>query len=100
MNSTAEMRTSDLVGAVGIHEGKESKPRGWFTRAVTRYMRADLRRHRGAAPTAQGAVPEMARGRIRRSALVSAGGGALTGAISTAATVVTAQTEGVAGFIA
>jgi hypothetical protein len=31
---------------------------------------------------------------------VSAGGGALTGAISTAATLVTAQTEGVAGFVA
>ena len=33
-------------------------------------------------------------------ALISAGGGALTGAISTAAAVVTAQTEGLAGFVA
>lgn len=91
-----------IAGSVGIREGSggQARARGWFTRAVTRYMRSNLERLRGAPACADVDIPERARAAIRRAALVSAGGGALTGAISTAATVVTAQTEGLAGFIA
>ncbi len=94
--------TAELAGAAGIREGNGVRARGWFTRAVTRYMRANLQRQaRSAAPAcAEEAVPEQARGAIRKAAVISAAGGALTGTISTAATVITAQTEGVAGFVA
>jgi uncharacterized tellurite resistance protein B-like protein len=93
----------EMASAVGVHESAHGKPQGWFTRAVTRYMRANLERLRGvtpAIPKAGEGIPDLARSKIQRAALVSAGGGALTGTISTAATVVTAQTEGMAGFVA
>ena len=63
-------------------------------------MRANLQRLAGAPVRTDVAIPDQARAAITRAALVSAGGGALTGAISTAAALVTAQTEGLAGFVA
>jgi hypothetical protein len=91
---------AELAGTVGVREAMEARPRGWFTRAVTRYMKANLERLKGAPVSADADIPEQARAAISRAALISAGGGALTGAVSTAAALVTAQTEGMAGFIA
>lgn len=93
---------SELAGAVGVREGNQVRARGWFNRAVTRYMRRNLERLRlaGAPPVADAAIPELAQAATRKAALISAGGGALTGAISTAATVITAETEGIGGIIA
>jgi hypothetical protein len=91
---------AQLAGSVGVREAGERRARGWFTRAVTRYMRANLERLRSVPFSSDAAIPDQARAATRRAALISAGGGALTGAISTAAAVVTAQTEGVAGFLA
>jgi hypothetical protein len=94
------LTAAELAGAVGVREGGEAPSRGWFTRAVTRYMRANLERLRGAPVRADVDIPDQARSAIRKASLVSAAGGALTGAISTAATVVTAQTEGLGGIVA
>ncbi len=88
------------ASAAGVREAATNRAKGWFTRAVTRYMRADLARLRGVPVSPDADIPELAKKATTRAALVSAGGGALTGAISTAAAVVTAQTEGLAGFIA
>jgi hypothetical protein len=100
MTTTTTISAAELAGTVGVREASEVRARGWFTRAVTRYMRSNMERLRGAPVGADADIPDQARTAIRRAALLSAGGGALTGAISTAATVVTAQTEGLAGFIA
>jgi hypothetical protein len=89
-----------FAGTVGVHAGAEGRARGWFSRAVTRYMRSNLKRLQSAPACADVDIPGRARAAIRKAAVVSAGGGALTGAISTAAAVVTAQTEGLAGFVA
>jgi len=93
------LHTSDLAGNVGVRDGG-IHARGWFTRAVTRYMGANLERLRSAPACADQDIPERSRKAILKAALISAGGGALSGAVSTAATVITAQTEGMAGFIA
>jgi uncharacterized tellurite resistance protein B-like protein len=98
-NGLADL-SSAAVAAAGVREATETRARGWFTRAVTRYMRRNLERLRSAPTCADQDIPDRARRAIRKAALVSAGGGALTGAISTAATVVTAQTEGLGGFVA
>jgi hypothetical protein len=108
MNAAAEMGAmspSELAGAVGVREGKEARARGWFTRAVARYMRASLEKlqkegNRGAVALADDQIPSIARAATRRAAIISAAGGALTGTISTAATVITAQTKGIAGVVA
>jgi len=92
--------TNGLGGAVGLRQEAEAGARSWFTRAVTRYMRSNLERLRSAPACADQDIPERSRKAIRKAALISAGGGALTGAISTVATVVTAQTEGIGGFVA
>jgi hypothetical protein len=99
-HTNGSITAGELAGAVGVREGGEAPARGWFTRAVTRYMRANLERLRGVAPPTEVDIPDQARARTRRAAIVSAAGGALTGVISTAATVVTAQTEGIGGIVA
>jgi len=96
----AALSASELAGVVGVREGVEALSRSWFTRAVTRYMRANLERLRGVALRVDVGIPEQAHAAIRKASIVSAAGGALTGAISTAATIVTAETEGLAGFVA
>jgi hypothetical protein len=86
--------------AVGLRGAAEAPIRGWFTRLVTRYMTRELTVLRGTPFPTDINIPGAARGAIRKAALISAAGGALTGSISTAATILTAETEGMAGFVA
>jgi len=51
---TSAAELSGAMGAVGVREATSDRARGWFTRAVTRYMRANLARLRGVAVGADG----------------------------------------------
>jgi hypothetical protein len=93
-----------LVEELGQRAGvKEAKPAGWFTKLIGYYLRrykskdAD-RVKRGTKPGQT--VSEAAVSRIRRASVKSAISGAAAGTVSTAATLITAQTEGVGGLVA
>jgi uncharacterized tellurite resistance protein B-like protein len=80
---------------------KERRPGGWYAKLVTHYVKrnAARRAERGAASSAD--TPRVrANAAIRRACFKSAASGAACGMISTAATVFTAETEGVGGIIA
>jgi len=90
----------DLARNLGMEEGQG---RGWFTRLVAFY----LRRYEAKRATAGAAiavdrerVADVARSAIFRASVKSAATGAASGAISTAAALFTAETEGMGGLVA
>ena len=96
----------ELGQRAGVHE---APPSGWFTKLIGYYLRrykeraaaesAGTARARGRVKAGQ-SVSDAARSRIRRASVKSAISGAAAGSLSTAATLITAQTEGLAGLVA
>jgi hypothetical protein len=80
---------------------KERRPGGWYTKLVAHYMRKNVARRaaRGAVSMAEN-PHDRAVSAIRWACVKSAISGAVCGAISTAATVFTAETEGIGGLVA
>lgn len=82
---------------------REAPPSGWFTKLIGYYLRRykerDEARLRTQARPGQ-SVSDAARARILRASVKSAVSGAAAGTLSTAATLITAQTEGLAGLVA
>jgi len=93
-----------LVEELGQRAGvKEAAPSGWFTKLIgfylRRYQSRDAGRVRRGVKPGQ-SVSDAARSRIRRASVKSAISGAAAGTMSTAATLITAQTEGLGGLVA
>jgi hypothetical protein len=93
-----------LVEELGQRAGaKGAPPSGWFTKLIGFYLRRykarDAGRVRGQVKPGQ-SVSDAARSRIRRASVKSAISGAAAGTMSTAATLITAQTEGLGGLVA
>jgi uncharacterized tellurite resistance protein B-like protein len=92
--------------ALGRHEVVELEgPRrrgGWFTRLVGFYLRRYEARRAAAGPVAASTAnaSEAAQSMIFRACLKSAVTGAAAGAVSTAATLFTAETEGIGALVA
>ena len=82
---------------------REAPPAGWFTKLVAFYLRRykdrDEAKRRTRVKPGQ-TVSDAARSRIRRASVKSAISGAAAGTLSTAATLITAETEGLAGLVA
>jgi uncharacterized tellurite resistance protein B-like protein len=82
---------------------KEAPPSGWFTKLIgfylRRYQSQDAGRVRRQVKPGQ-SVSDAAMSRIRRASIKSAISGAAAGTMSTAATLITAQTEGIGGLVA
>jgi hypothetical protein len=86
---------------------KEKRPGSWYTKLVAHYVRKNVARRaaRAEAPASQEVASEAtpharAASAIRWACIKSAASGALCGMISTAATIVTAETEGIGGIVA
>jgi hypothetical protein len=83
---------------------EEGRRGGWYTKLVVRYLKRNVADR--AAREARGVVTSTesphvrARNAIRAASIKSAIAGALCGAVSTAATVFTAETEGLGGIVA
>jgi len=97
-------RPSALAEAVEARVGARApRPAAWFTKVVAFYLRRfkerDEARTRAVAGDGQ-SISEAARRRILRASVKSAVSGAAAGTLSTAATLITAQTEGLAGLVA
>ena len=92
-------RSSELLRAVGEAIGikQEGRGRGWFTRLAGLYFKRNLARI-AARKQIDLAVPERAEKAITRACMKSAFSGAASGALSTAATVLTAESQGALGF--
>src|SRR5580692_311626 len=91
--------TPPLMETLGVHEPKD---RGWFTRLVGFYLRRyEMRRDR-VGPRAVDAeqTSDVARSSILNASIKSAASGAAAGTISTAATLFTAETDGIGGLVA
>ena len=97
-------RRSALAEEVGARAGvKDARPSGWFTKLIGYYLRRykDKDAVRGRAHPKPGqSVTEAARSRIFRASVKSAVSGSLAGSLTTAATLITAETEGLAGLVA
>jgi hypothetical protein len=79
---------------------REDRPGGWYTKLVAHYVRKNVAR-RAARQAGLAENPhERALVAIRRACWKSALSGALCGTVSTAATVITAETEGIGGLVA
>jgi uncharacterized tellurite resistance protein B-like protein len=98
----------ELEARAGVHT---RAPSGWFTRLIGYYLRryeAQGAGPKGASERAVAravakpgqSVSDAARSAIRRASVKSALSGATAGTLSTAATLITAQTEGLAGLVA
>lgn len=98
--STHTALVEEIGQRVGVHETVAS---GWFTRLIgyylRRYQEKEAGRARGHVKPGQ-TVSAAARSIIRRASLKSALSGAAAGMASTAATIITAETEGLGGLIA
>jgi hypothetical protein len=100
-SSGAEVHVEALGEGIGVHAGEDAaKQRGWFTKLARWYLaRCVAKREAEAERHATGAS---ASDRANRAILVacvkSAISGALSGTVSTGATLVTAQTEGALAF--
>lgn len=82
-------------------ETEDHVDRGWFTRLVGAYLRKRRQAHVGADAAPAGSTQsEAARRAIRVACIKSTATGALSGTIATAATVLTAETKGVAALVA
>jgi hypothetical protein len=81
---------------------KEKRPGGWYVKLVAHYVRKNVARRKdaGAAVASTESPHERAVSAIRWACVKSAASGALCGMVSTAATVITAQTEGIGGIVA
>jgi hypothetical protein len=98
-NGSASVSIDAISHTVGIHERRS---RGWFTKVVGFYLRRYKEKQAHAPPrvaTNQNAI-DAAHGAILRACIKSAVTGAAAGTVSTAATLFTAETEGIGGFIA
>src|SRR5215472_17089112 len=97
----ADLKIEELGAELGICEERRG---GWFTKLVGYYLRRyQAKRAAGAGrvSTTNGAhASERAHSAILWACIKSAVTGATAGAVSTAATLVTAETEGAAGFVA
>jgi len=92
--------TPEVAIPAAFEVGKR-RPGGWFVKLVSYYLKRNAARAAdkpAAAPTETATV--RARSAIRWACVKSAISGATAGAISTGATVVTAQTEGVGAIVA
>jgi len=93
-----------LVEELGQRVGvREPRPSGWFTKLIGYYLRryqAKEGGHRRGHVKEGESVSDAAKSRITRASVKSALSGAAAGSLSTAATLITAQTEGVAGLVA
>jgi len=95
----ADVRIESLGEEIGV-KGGEARPRGWFTRLARWYL---ARRVAGeACDVEQDDARATARAHraITIACIKSAISGALSGSVSTGATLVTAQTEGALAFAA
>jgi uncharacterized tellurite resistance protein B-like protein len=90
---------STLVEPLGLHEARS---RGWFTRLVEFYLRRYEAKRDKTRPEkiAQEQISDVARAAILSACVKSAASGAAAGTISTAATLFTAETEGIGGLVA
>jgi hypothetical protein len=74
---------------------------GWYTKLVAHYLKKNVARRSARGVVASDETPHArAASAIRAASLKSALSGAVCGMISTAATVFTAQTEGIGGLVA
>ena len=101
MNAPNESEVVPAVEGLQRDEADEGSARGaWFPRLVSAYLR---RRYREGAKARIGASERSAADRaewaIKRACALSAMTGATSGAISTAAEILTAETEGIAGLV-
>ena len=108
---SAEAEARALGASVGVAtNAPERERRSWFSRVVGSYMkrhqrriaanRAAIARGEKVAKVDDRPAPDRANAAIRWACIKSAMTGATAGAISTTATILTAETEGLAGFIA
>jgi hypothetical protein len=98
------------IPAVEAELINEKRPGGWYTKLVAHYVRKNVARRAAREERAQAqagqdlasqATPHArATTAIRWACIKSAASGALCGMISTAATIVTAETEGLGGIVA
>jgi uncharacterized tellurite resistance protein B-like protein len=88
-----------LVEELGVHRNRSE---GWFTRLVGFYLRRHEARRAASGPLVRNdeRISDEARSMILRAAIKSAASGAAAGAISTAATLFTAETEGFGALVA
>jgi hypothetical protein len=96
-NGTADV----AIPAVEAELIKERRPGGWYTKLVAYYVKRNVARRaaRGAVESTE--TPHArATSAIRWACFKSAASGAVCGMISTAATIVTAETEGIGGLVA
>jgi hypothetical protein len=98
--SEAATESEPEIGAeVGIHT--QAPATGWFARVLRAYLRhREATKHARANQPIVGTKPDRAQAAIRRACIQSSLTGASTGIVSTAATLVTAGTEGVGGLVA
>jgi|GEM_PF-1483372 len=98
----AAMRAEAIAGADGAR-GAAAQKRSWFTRLVASYLRRSqakaAARPRGAAAARGQSETDAAHAAIRAACVKSAITGFSAGAVSTAATMLTAETEGLAGVV-
>jgi len=91
----------DTIGkGLGI---REERSRGWFTKVVGYYLRNYQKRHgkrREDVASSRRNATDAAHRAILIASIKSALTGASAGAVTTAATLVTAETEGIGGFVA
>ncbi len=101
---TSPVTHRELVEELGQRAGvHDAPPSGWFTKLIVYYLRRykDRDEARRPARVKPGqSVSDAARRRILRASVKSAISGAAAGTLSTAATLITAETEGLAGLIA
>jgi uncharacterized tellurite resistance protein B-like protein len=108
---SAEAEARALGASVGVAtNAPERERRSWFSRVVGSYMKRHQRRvaaEKAAIARGEKTVkaderpaPDRANAAIRWACIKSALTGATAGAISTTATLLTAETEGLAGFVA
>ncbi len=89
----------EISHGVGI---REVRSRGWFTKVVGFYLRRYQQKRVHAKPRAVSgkSAIDAAHGAILKACIKSAVTGASAGAVSTAATLFTAETEGLGGLVA
>jgi hypothetical protein len=95
----ADVRIESLGERFGVAAG-ERKPRGWFTRLARRYLAKRVAGEVCNLEEDDAQATARAHRAIAIACVKSAISGALSGTVSTGATLVTAQTEGVLAFAA
>jgi hypothetical protein len=93
--ATVEIEQAALQDAVELE--RPPGPTGWFNRLVAWHLKR--RRGRKAREWTEDVESEQARALIRRACLKAAASGAAAGSVSTAAALLTAQTEGLASIV-